>query len=85
MTRLLMLAGDGIGPEMMAATRLVLDAADTRFALGLAFEEAVIGFDALAASGSTIPDAVIEQARAKGDLPARRPAAVPPPHATPAE
>lgn len=28
---------------------------------------------------------VVEQARAKGDLPARRPAAAPPPHATPAE
>jgi S-adenosylmethionine uptake transporter len=28
---------------------------------------------------------VLEQARAKGELPARRPAAAPPPHATPAE
>ena len=28
---------------------------------------------------------VVEQARAKGDLPARRPVATPPPHATPAE
>jgi 3-isopropylmalate dehydrogenase len=63
MPQILMLDGDGIGPELVAATRLVLDAANVRFDLGLTFEAAVIGFDALAAQGSTIPDAVIARAR----------------------
>ena len=49
MTRLLLLPGDGIGPESVAATRNVLQAADRRFELGIVFEEAVIGFDALKA------------------------------------
>lgn len=64
MTRLLLLGGDGIGPELVAATRAVLKAADDGFGLGLRFETAVIGFDALASEGSTIPDAVIDKARA---------------------
>ncbi|NNU81712.1 isocitrate/isopropylmalate dehydrogenase family protein [Halovulum dunhuangense] len=59
---LLMLDGDGIGPEIVAATRTVLEAADSRFGLNLAFAGAVVGFDALKASGSTIPDAVIAAA-----------------------
>ncbi len=53
---LLILEGDGIGPEIAAATRLVLNAADTRFGLGLTFSEAPIGFTALAQSGTTFPD-----------------------------
>ncbi len=61
-TRILTLDGDGIGPEIVAATRAVLDAAKARFDLGLVFETATIGFDALAAHGSTIPDAVLERA-----------------------
>ena len=34
MTRLLMLEGDGIGPELIAGTKSVLAAASTRFGLG---------------------------------------------------
>ncbi|MFY0690541.1 MAG: isocitrate/isopropylmalate dehydrogenase family protein [Paracoccaceae bacterium] len=60
---LLCLPGDGIGPEIVAATRKVLAAAAARFELDLVFDEAEIGFDALAASGTTIPDAVIVAAR----------------------
>jgi len=63
-TRLLLLPGDGIGPEIVAATREVLEAADARFALGLEIEERAIGFAALEAEGTTIPQAVIEAARA---------------------
>ena len=61
---LLLLNGDGIGPEIVAATEIVLHAADQAFGLGLSVEQATIGFDALNASGSTIPDAVIETAKA---------------------
>jgi 3-isopropylmalate dehydrogenase len=53
--RLLVLEGDGIGPEICAATLAVLQAADARFGLGLAFEHAPIGFTALAATGTTFP------------------------------
>jgi 3-isopropylmalate dehydrogenase len=64
MIRLLMLPGDGIGPEITAATRVVLQAVDRRFGLNLAFDERTIGFASLAAAGSTLPDAVLDAARA---------------------
>ena len=38
--RLLVLEGDGIGPEITAATLGVLRAADAKFALALSFETA---------------------------------------------
>jgi isocitrate/isopropylmalate dehydrogenase len=53
---LLVLDGDGIGPEICAATEAVLRAADARFELGLEFAHAPIGFTALEAQGSTFPD-----------------------------
>jgi isocitrate/isopropylmalate dehydrogenase len=62
-TTLLVLPGDGIGPEIVAATLEVLDAADRQFNLGLAYESTDIGFAALAASGTTTPDAVVERAK----------------------
>jgi len=63
-TRLLVLEGDGIGPEITAATLDVLSAADRAFGLGLSFETAAIGFTALAAEGTTFPETVFEKARA---------------------
>jgi isocitrate/isopropylmalate dehydrogenase len=68
MTHILMLDGDGIGPELVAATRSVLDAANTRFDLGLTFEAAEIGFPALSAEGSTIPASVLKRAAAADGL-----------------
>jgi 3-isopropylmalate dehydrogenase len=61
---LLVLEGDGIGPEITAATLAVLRAAAQRFALTLAFEPATIGWAAHRAQGTTLPDAVIEKAKA---------------------
>ncbi|MDU8945424.1 isocitrate/isopropylmalate dehydrogenase family protein [Ovoidimarina sediminis] len=63
MTRLLLLPGDGIGPEIVAATRQVIEAADRRFALGLTLATAEIGFAAQETTGSTMPDAVLDEAR----------------------
>jgi 3-isopropylmalate dehydrogenase len=60
---LLVLPGDGIGPEIVAATVEVLKAADRRFELGLAYKTADIGFASLHKIGTTISDAVIEQAK----------------------
>jgi isocitrate dehydrogenase (NAD+) len=61
---LLILDGDGIGPEIMAATLAVLRAADAKFGLGLAFEVAAVGLAALRAEGTTLPQAVIDRAKA---------------------
>ena len=62
--QLLVLEGDGIGPEITAATLTVLRAADVRFALGLAFEAAVVGWAAHRAAGTTFPSSVLEKAKA---------------------
>ncbi len=64
MTHLLVMEGDGIGPEICAATLNVLRAADRRFELGLTFSTTTIGFAALHAQGTTFPDAAIEAAKA---------------------
>jgi len=63
-TQLLVLEGDGIGPEICAATLKALQAADRRFALGLSFTQATIGFAALRQHGTTCPDAAIAAAKA---------------------
>jgi len=59
--QLLILPGDGIGPEITAATLRVLDAAGERFGLGLGTETADIGLRALADEGTTLPDAVMRR------------------------
>jgi len=61
--KLLVLPGDGIGPEISAATLRVLEAADRRYGLGLAFETREIGLAALKSCGTTLPDGVLERAR----------------------
>jgi 3-isopropylmalate dehydrogenase len=60
---LLILPGDGIGPEITAATVEVLKAADARFGLGLKFEEAPVGFAGLKARNHTIHPDILEEAR----------------------
>jgi 3-isopropylmalate dehydrogenase len=62
--RILVLEGDGIGPEITAATLDVLRAADRAFGLRLAFETADIGWAAYRNVGTTFPDAVEEKAEA---------------------
>jgi 3-isopropylmalate dehydrogenase len=64
MLSLLVLPGDGIGPEITAATLHVLAAADRLLGLDLAFEQQIIGHAALRAQGTTFPDAVLAAARA---------------------
>ena len=60
---ILVLEGDGIGPEITAATLAVLQAAAPTFGVGLRFSTADVGFKALREAGSTFPDAVLERAR----------------------
>ena len=61
--RLLVLPGDGIGPEIMAAALEVLAAADARFSLGLEYVEREVGLAALAAHGTTLPADILPLAR----------------------
>jgi isocitrate/isopropylmalate dehydrogenase len=59
--RILMMDGDGIGPEIMAATRQALEVLDKRFGLNLAYEDVPIGLKSLAAIGQTMPPDVLER------------------------
>ena len=61
--RIVLLPGDGVGPEVTAAARAVLEAADARFDLGLTFEEHPIGGAAIDASGEPLPAATLAACR----------------------
>ncbi|MGB0694711.1 MAG: isocitrate/isopropylmalate dehydrogenase family protein [Rhodospirillaceae bacterium] len=61
MTTLALLPGDGIGPEITAATQQVLQTASEVYDLGLSFQQIDIGFAALQAHGSTFPDTAFAQ------------------------
>ncbi|MDH5749311.1 MAG: isocitrate/isopropylmalate dehydrogenase family protein [Rhodospirillales bacterium] len=62
--KLLMLPGDGIGPEISDASRKVLDAAQAQFGFPLEYEEDEIGFSSLERYGTTIRDDLIATAMA---------------------
>ncbi len=66
--RIALLPGDGIGPEISAATRSVLEFLDGRLALGLSFEEHLVGHASLARDGNTFPDAVLAACRASDGI-----------------
>lgn len=57
---LLILPGDGIGPEIVAATVSVLRRADEVFGLGLSFETRQIGLATLKTEGTTLPQPVLQ-------------------------
>jgi len=57
--RIALIPGDGIGPEVAAATRLVLDAAD----VGITWEEHAAGAAALESDGDLLPEATLEAIR----------------------
>jgi isocitrate/isopropylmalate dehydrogenase len=59
----LVLPGDGIGPEITAATLTVLDRANQVFGLGLNWKHDEIGFPALQKEGTTMPARILEAAR----------------------
>ncbi len=61
--RLVIMPGDGIGPEVSAATRRILDALDRRLGLGIALETLEIGLTRLAREGTTFPPSVLQAAR----------------------
>src|SRR5918999_2061690 len=61
--KILVLSGDGIGPEITEATLAVLDRANAKFKLGLEWQQMEIGLAALKKRGSTLPEDVMESAR----------------------
>lgn len=60
---ILVLPGDGIGEEIVAATMKVLEAVEKVTPLGLSYEYEEIGFKAFDKTGTTMPDSVLEKAR----------------------
>ncbi|MBW2714980.1 MAG: 3-isopropylmalate dehydrogenase [Deltaproteobacteria bacterium] len=61
--RILVLPGDGIGPEVAAQGVRVLDAAAKGAGIEFTFEEGLIGGSSIDANGSPITDDLIERAR----------------------
>ena len=61
--RFLVLPGDGIGPEITAATLTVLERANALFKLGLEWQREEIGLLALKKEGTTLPPRALEAAR----------------------
>jgi isocitrate/isopropylmalate dehydrogenase len=61
---LLILEGDGIGPEISAATLLVLKRASDVFGLGLKFSSMPIGFAAMQEFQTTFPQQTLDAAKA---------------------
>jgi 3-isopropylmalate dehydrogenase len=60
--RIIVLPGDGIGPEIMAAAIEVATAASQRFGLDLAFDYEDVGFVSLEQHGTTLRQQVLDRA-----------------------
>jgi len=60
---ILVLPGDGIGPEITAATLTVLERANGLFKLGLEWQREEVGLVALKKEGTTLPARVMDAAR----------------------
>ncbi|MFJ3055006.1 isocitrate/isopropylmalate dehydrogenase family protein [Herbaspirillum sp. NPDC087042] len=61
--RLLVLPGDGIGPEIVSASIDVLQAANQAYGLGLSFDFEDVGFASLDKHGTTLREEVLDKAR----------------------
>lgn len=60
----LLLPGDGIGPEIVAEAEKVLRRVNERFNLGLSLDHALVGGAAIDATGEPLPAETLEKARA---------------------
>lgn len=66
--KLIILPGDGIGPETVAVAVEALQAASTRFNLGLQLEHDMAGHDSLKKHGATVTPALLEKVKAADGL-----------------
>ena len=62
--KIVVLAGDGVGPEVTAEAVRVLKAVSASHRLGLEFEDALIGGAAYDATGSPLPDVTVAACKA---------------------
>ncbi|HEX4084889.1 MAG TPA: 3-isopropylmalate dehydrogenase [Chthoniobacteraceae bacterium] len=62
--KIAVLAGDGIGPEVMAEALRVLDAVARKFSLQFDFAEHLVGGAAIDAHGQALPDSTLAACRA---------------------
>lgn len=60
---ILILEGDGIGPEIVAEARKVMDVVNDKYALGLTFENELMGGCAIDVHGVPLADSTLERAR----------------------
>src|SRR6202166_3873749 len=68
MMRIVVLPGDGIGPEIAAATTCVLRAASERFQLNVAIEEHPVGHQSLQQFGATVRPGLLDIVRSADGL-----------------
>ena len=61
--RVVLLPGDGIGPEITAVARQLLEAVASRFNFNLLFDEQLIGGAAIDATGEPLPAGTLEACR----------------------
>jgi len=64
MPHVVLLAGDGIGPEIMAEASRVLEKVNTAFSLGVTTSEHLIGGAAIDATGEPLPESTLQAAQA---------------------
>ncbi|MFC6673500.1 3-isopropylmalate dehydrogenase [Marinobacterium aestuariivivens] len=62
--KVLILPGDGIGPEIVREARRVLESVNSQFDLGIELEEQLVGGAAIDATGKPLPDETLAAARA---------------------
>jgi 3-isopropylmalate dehydrogenase len=61
--KIVVIPGDGIGPEIMQATAAVLQAVSKRFALALEIQEQSAGMKSLVQCGTTVPEALLQKVK----------------------
>jgi 3-isopropylmalate dehydrogenase len=66
--KIVVIPGDGIGPETMATTVDVLEAASKRFNLNLDLQHDIAGHESLKRNGATVTPALLEKVRAADGL-----------------
>ncbi len=62
--KILILPGDGIGPEIMVEAEKILHFVNDKFSLGLTFDKALVGGIAIDQTGVPLPDETLAKAKA---------------------
>ena len=65
---ILLLPGDGIGPEVVGAARRVMDAAAEHFGVSLSYEEREIGAAAIRSEGEPVSEETLERSKSSDSI-----------------